>query len=85
MAQAFKKLSSTYQQNKDLINVGAYHKGSDPLIDLAISMQPKIFNFLSQDMHQAVSLEASIDELKTMLEQPSLPEQQKNPNVASVA
>jgi len=79
MAQAFKKLSSTYQQNKDLINVGAYHKGSDPLIDLAITMQPKIFNFLAQDMHQAVSLEQSIDELKSMLQQPSLPEQAKRP------
>lgn len=71
MTQAFKKLSSTYQQNKDLINVGAYHRGSDQLIDLAISMQPKIFNYLSQDMQQAVSLSESIEQLKALLEQPN--------------
>lgn len=84
MAQAFKKLSSTYQQNKDLINVGAYTKGSDPLIDLSINMQPKIVNYLSQDMNQAVSLAESIDELKAMLEQPQQPVKQNN-NMANVA
>lgn len=89
MAQAFKKLSSTYQQNKDLINVGAYHKGSDPLIDLSISMQPKIFSYLSQDMKKAVSLTESIDELKAMLEQPNLQNKpsvpQQNNKMANVA
>jgi len=84
MAQAFKKLSSTYQQNKDLINVGAYSKGSDQLIDLAISMQPKIFNYLSQDMKQAVCFEESVNELKALLEQPSL-QQKENNTMANVA
>ena len=69
MTQAFKKLSSTYQQNKDLINVGAYHKGSDQLIDLAIAMQPKVSSYLSQDMTEAVSLEQSILELNRLLNQ----------------
>lgn len=79
MTQAFKKLSSTYQQNKDLINVGAYHKGSDQLIDLAISMQPKIFSYLAQDMSDAVTLEQSINELKVILEEPQ-PSNQNQPN-----
>lgn len=68
MVMAFKKLSSTFQQNRDLINVGAYQQGSDQLIDLAISMQPKIFAYLSQDMHEAVAVEQSLRELKNLLE-----------------
>jgi len=70
-ARAFKKLYSSYQQNRDLISVGAYRKGADPLIDLAIAKQPDLTAFLSQNMSDAFSVEASLLELNKTLSAPS--------------
>jgi flagellum-specific ATP synthase len=45
----FKQLYSRYQRNRDLVNVGAYVKGSDPLLDQAIVLHPRMASFLQQD------------------------------------
>lgn len=58
-ARRLRSQYSLYQSNRDLITLGAYQAGSDPRIDQAIASQPKISEFLQQDMHQAVSLEES--------------------------
>lgn len=63
LTQRFKRIYSLYQQNRDLINVGAYQAGSDPSIDHAISMQPKMKQFLAQDMNQPVTFKNSYDQL----------------------
>lgn len=55
----FKQLYSRYQRNQDLINVGAYAAGADPLLDKAISLQGAMRDFLQQDMYTPVSFEAS--------------------------
>ena len=47
----FKQLYSLYQQNQDLISVGAYELGSNDQIDLAIGAMPSLREFLHQDMH----------------------------------
>ena len=65
-ARAFKRLYSTYQQNRDLISVGAYEAGSDENIDLAISAMPQLEAYLRQDMHDSLGLRRSIDELLTL-------------------
>ena len=62
-ARRFKQLYSTYQHSRDLISVGAYHKGSDARIDEAIAYQPRLMEFLQQDMREAVPLGRSVDEL----------------------
>lgn len=54
-AQNFKKLYSVYEQNRDLINVGAYQPGSNQRIDEAIEYNPRLMNFLQQDMHESVN------------------------------
>jgi len=64
-----KFLYSTYQQNKDLISVGAYQKGSDPTIDDAIESMPTIRGFLCQNMDEKVDMSESIDELSQMMTQ----------------
>jgi len=64
-----KFLYSTYQQNKDLINVGAYQKGSDPVIDDAIDSMPAIRSFLCQNMNEKVEMNESLDELRQMMTQ----------------
>ena len=58
-----KQLYSIYEQNRDLINVGAYQQGSNPAIDQAIAMQPQIQQFMSQGMNQAVTLKDSQSQL----------------------
>ena len=58
-ARRFKQIYSCYQQNKDLISVGAYTRGSDPRIDEAIALYPRFEAFLSQGMHQPVTLAQS--------------------------
>ncbi len=62
-----KHLYSTYQQNKDLITVGAYQKGTDPLIDDAIDMMPTIRSFLCQNINEEVHMQESIDTLEQMM------------------
>jgi len=61
-----RQMYATYQQNRDLIAVGAYRRGSDPRIDLAIDYWPRILEFLRQDMYQPVSLATSYQELVTL-------------------
>jgi flagellum-specific ATP synthase len=66
-ARRFKKLYSSYQQNKDLISVGAYRKGADPIIDAAILKHPDLNAFLSQEIAENFSVEASIEALNEAL------------------
>jgi flagellum-specific ATP synthase len=68
-ARRFKKVLSVYQQNSDLISVGAYQQGNDPRIDEAIQYQPKLVDFLQQDMHQPIHLQDSLDALSALLPQ----------------
>ena len=63
----FKQLYSIYQQQRDLISVGAYTRGSDARTDEAIEYFPRLLNFLQQDMHQPVSLATSIAELARLV------------------
>ncbi|MDE5285811.1 MAG: flagellum-specific ATP synthase FliI, partial [Buchnera aphidicola] len=44
----FKKLISSYQRNRDLINVGAYISGNDPILDHAIKIWKQLELFLQQ-------------------------------------
>lgn len=50
-ANRFRRLWSIYQQNQDLIQVGAYEAGSNPELDAAIRLRPVMEQFLQQDMH----------------------------------
>ncbi len=65
-ARAFKHLYSLYRQNQDLINVGAYERGSDERIDAAIDAMPALEAFLKQSMDTPVPLDESMEDLMTM-------------------
>jgi flagellum-specific ATP synthase len=60
---------STYQQNRDLITVGAYRRGSDPRVDMAVEQWPKMQEFLRQDMYQPVPIARSYADLKQLVTQ----------------
>ena len=50
LARRLKQLLSAYQRNRDLVAVGAYKRGSDPVVDDAIALYPEIAAFLQQDI-----------------------------------
>ena len=72
-ARDFKQLYSVYQQNRDLISVGAYELGSNDQIDLAIGAMPSLREFLHQDMHTRFDLQDSLRDLLTLFPQDHLP------------
>ncbi|MDY0049636.1 MAG: flagellar protein export ATPase FliI, partial [Halothiobacillaceae bacterium] len=49
-AQRFKQIVSTYSQNRDLISVGAYRRGTDSRIDAAVDFYPRLEDFMRQDI-----------------------------------
>jgi FliI/YscN family ATPase len=51
LASRARRHLSTYEKARDLINIGAYVRGSDPEIDSAIAVMPELTGFLQQDMH----------------------------------
>ncbi|MFI3185411.1 MAG: flagellar protein export ATPase FliI [Methylococcaceae bacterium] len=67
LARELRRTYSLYQQNRDLISVGAYQPGSDPRIDKAIAKNPAILDFLQQDMDEAVDLNQSLQELALLM------------------
>lgn len=50
MAQVFRSIYSKYEENKDVIQLGIYKKGSDEELDIAIALRDRLMNFLSQDI-----------------------------------
>ncbi len=64
LIRRFRALNATYGQNRDLITIGAYVKGSDPRVDEAIQHWPGILRFLRQDANEQITLPQSIDGLR---------------------
>lgn len=65
--QRFKQLLAAYYKNRDLINIGAYVKGSDPEIDLALEYFPKLQKFIQQNISESMDYEASLNELNILM------------------
>lgn len=63
----FKNLYSRYQRSRDLISVGAYVRGSDPELDEAIVMYPRLEAFLRQSIGQRIDLAGSRAQLESLL------------------
>ena len=59
----FRQVYATYQENRDLVAVGAYQPGSNPQLDEAIALWPAIIEFLRQHHRQAVTTTESLDAL----------------------
>jgi len=56
-AQNFKRLLATYNEAEDLINIGAYKKGSNRDIDMALRFKPQMDHFLRQGIYELSQLE----------------------------
>ena len=53
-ATAFRSLWSSYEENRDLILMGAYAAGGDPLLDAAIARRPEMLAFIRQGAKERV-------------------------------
>ncbi len=69
-ARRFKQLYTRYQRNRDLISVGAYVAGSDPLLDEAIALNPAMNAFLQQNMQERAKLPESFSGLAKITNAP---------------
>ena len=66
IANSLKKSFSLYEQNRDLINVGAYQSGTDKQLDAAIQLHPYLLQFLSQGMREKVDITSSNEQLTAL-------------------
>lgn len=57
---------SVYRKVEDMVNIGAYAKGSNPEIDEAIAAMPEINAFLCQDVGEPQSIEESLEKLRAL-------------------
>ncbi|OCS87674.1 flagellar protein export ATPase FliI [Caryophanon tenue] len=62
-AERLRELYYLYAKSEDLINIGAYKRGTSKDIDEAIHYEPIITNFLKQGFRDHVSLEQSTQEM----------------------
>ena len=72
-ARELLSLLAVYRENEDLINLGAYTKGSNPQIDLAIRMRDRLLNFVKQDRGDSTSETDSHAELLRMAQAARVP------------
>ena len=62
-ARTLRRLWSVYEENRDLILMGAYKEGSDPAIDAAIAHHPAILDFVRQPQGSTIDLSDSVTTL----------------------
>nr|WP_091904513.1 flagellar protein export ATPase FliI [Chitinasiproducens palmae] len=63
----FKQMLSRYQRNRDLINVGAYQSGRDPLLDRAIALYPQMEAYLQQRHRERCGHGEAVAQLTALL------------------
>jgi flagellum-specific ATP synthase len=69
-AQRLRSLLAAYRDKRDLIAIGAYERGSDPVADAAIDLKDGIDGFLRQHVEEAVPAPDADDRLLQLLGAP---------------
>lgn len=67
LANELKNIMSVYRDAEDLINIGAYVKGSNKAIDRAIDKIENIRSFLCQGVHEKVSFEETLNLMSSIV------------------
>ncbi|API93887.1 MULTISPECIES: flagellar protein export ATPase FliI [Virgibacillus] len=67
LAKEIRALLATFEENRELIQIGAYKRGTDQEIDQAIAYYPKIQSFLMQGIHDYHSFEESVQLMQNLL------------------
>jgi len=63
VVRQFKQFFSRYQRSRDLIAVGAYQPGGDPLLDMAVKLYPKLEAFLQQGINEHETYDGALQKL----------------------
>jgi flagellum-specific ATP synthase len=66
-AARVRRLLAAYAASEDLIRIGAYKAGSDPALDQAISLRPRLRQFLEQSSSQSASFAAAAENLEALV------------------
>lgn len=68
LAGEIRNLMAVYNENEDLINIGAYEKGASAEIDRAIELKSKIDAFLKQGIYEAVPYDQMLKQLRAIFQ-----------------
>jgi flagellum-specific ATP synthase len=64
---SLRRLMAAHREAKDLLEIGAYVSGSNPLVDRAVQLESGISSFLRQDMHDPAPAQDSWDRLQSLV------------------
>ena len=67
MASRLRDIMSTYNQNADLVSIGAYKSGSNPKLDFALTKIDKINEFLKQGTQEVFTYEQCLEQMNRIL------------------
>ncbi len=67
-ARELRRLMAAYRDARDLIEIGAYVRGANPLVDRALALLDVIDAFLRQDVTETVPSESSWNDLRMLVE-----------------
>jgi flagellum-specific ATP synthase len=65
-AGILRDLMTIYQKNEDLLSVGAYVRGGNPKLDLAVQIKPLLDDFLKQSVDEAFAYEETLTLLQNL-------------------
>ena len=66
-AMQAREIWGEYMRIRDLVEIGAYQKGSDPKLDRCLDIYPQLVEFIKQPMGQHVSREESLQDLRRIV------------------
>jgi len=67
MSKVVRQVLSTCRKNQDLVSIGAYKPGTDPAIDQAFTLKPRLDEYLQQTMKESVPYDMCKNMLKMLL------------------
>ncbi|ELB2853497.1 flagellar protein export ATPase FliI [Vibrio alginolyticus] len=67
MSKAVRQVLSICRKNQDLVSIGAYKPGTDPAIDGAFTLKPKLDEYLRQSMKESVPYDMCVNMLRNIL------------------
>ncbi len=72
-AQQFRVLLNDLAEVQELVNLGAYTRGSNPQYDRALEIGPRLFDYLRQAPGTSTTLPDAVSELCALLDAPASP------------